>query len=159
MSTAEHEHEEVVAIVAADVSLLRLARALATENLVVRDDADRGVVLIEPAGLLPNLFSEDVRRGVDWYNRLSEAERLHWHKVANSNMPADCWDAFKCGMTLPTTEDGGGTADEAAADAELGMAWYNGLTKAERLHWHRVAASAVPADCWRAFQSGATLPD
>ena len=67
----------------------------------MRDDPDRGIVLIEPAGLLPDLFSEDVRRGVDWYNRLSEAERLHWHQVAGSNMPADCWDAFKCGMTLP----------------------------------------------------------
>jgi hypothetical protein len=44
-------------------------------------------------------------------------------------------------------------------DAELGMAWYNRLSKAERLHWHRVAASAVPADCWRAFQAGAALPD
>ncbi|MGC8519679.1 MAG: hypothetical protein ACP5P4_14335 [Steroidobacteraceae bacterium] len=101
MSTTEHEHEEVVAVVAPDVSLLRLARALATENLVVRDDPDRGVVLIEPAGLLPDIFSADDRKGIDWYSRLSEAERLHWHRVANSNMPADCWDAFKCGMTLP----------------------------------------------------------
>jgi hypothetical protein len=45
------------------------------------------------------------------------------------------------------------------ADAEFGMAWYNGLTKAERLHWHRVAGSAVPADASRMFQSGAGLPD
>ena len=45
------------------------------------------------------------------------------------------------------------------ADAELGMAWYNGLTKAERLHSHRVAGSAVPADAWHMFQSGAGLPD
>ena len=44
-------------------------------------------------------------------------------------------------------------------DAELGMRWYNGLTKAERALWHRIADSAVPADAWRAFQSGATLPD
>ena len=33
------------------------------------------------------------------------------------------------------------------------------LAKAERVLWHRVAASAVPADAWRAFQAGATLPD
>jgi hypothetical protein len=44
-------------------------------------------------------------------------------------------------------------------DAELGMAWYNGLSKAERLHWHRVAGSAVPAAAWRTFQSGAGLLD
>ncbi len=44
-------------------------------------------------------------------------------------------------------------------DAAAGMRWYNGLTKSERLHWHRVAGSAVPADAWRAFQARATLPD
>ncbi len=44
-------------------------------------------------------------------------------------------------------------------DAELGITWYNGLSKAERALWHRVAGSAVPADAWAAFQSGATLPD
>ena len=40
------------------------------------------------------------------------------------------------------------------ADAELGMAWYNRLSRAERALWHRVAGSAVPADAWAAFQSG-----
>ena len=44
-------------------------------------------------------------------------------------------------------------------DAELGIRRYNGLTKPERVNWHTVAGCAVPADAWRAFQSGATLPD
>lgn len=38
-------------------------------------------------------------------------------------------------------------------DAEAGMRWYNGLTPAERRHWHEVAGSAVAADAWRAFQA------
>lgn len=39
------------------------------------------------------------------------------------------------------------------ADAETGMAWYNGLSKAERAHWHDVAGSAVPADAWAAWKA------
>ncbi len=46
-----------------------------------------------------------------------------------------------------------------STDAAAGMHWYNGLTKPERLHWRRVAGSAVQADAWRAFQARATLPD
>ena len=46
-----------------------------------------------------------------------------------------------------------------SADAKIGIAWYNRLSRAERTLWHRVAGSAVPADCWRAFQAGVTLPD
>lgn len=38
------------------------------------------------------------------------------------------------------------------ADAELGIAWYNRLSRAERIRWHRVSGSAVPADAWAAFQ-------
>lgn len=44
------------------------------------------------------------------------------------------------------------------ADARVGIAWYNGLTPTERRQWHEFTGSAVPADCWHAFQSGATLP-
>ena len=44
------------------------------------------------------------------------------------------------------------------ADARVGIAWYNGLTPTERRQWHEVAGSVVPADCWRAFQSGISLP-
>lgn len=40
------------------------------------------------------------------------------------------------------------------AEALVGMAVYNGWAKVERLHWHRVAGSAVPADAWRAWKHG-----
>jgi hypothetical protein len=39
-----------------------------------------------------------------------------------------------------------------ADDTEAGMAWFNGLTRAERAHWLALAGSAVPADAWRAFR-------
>ncbi len=44
-------------------------------------------------------------------------------------------------------------------DAELGIAWWNRIGAVERARWLAVAGSAVPADAWRAFQAGATLPD
>lgn len=97
---------EVRAVIAGNVPLVRLSEALARAGLIGRHDADRGVLVIEPAQSQP--------------------------AAARPLIPAD---------------------------AELGITWYNGLSKAERLHWHRVAASAVPADAWAAFQSGATLPD
>ena len=101
MATPKATLSAVPALIAGSVNLLRFSEALARAGLVGRHDADRRMLVIEPAEV-------------------------------SSVIPKD---------------------------AELGIAWYNGLTKAERLHWHRVAASAVPADAWRAFQSGATLPD
>jgi hypothetical protein len=44
------------------------------------------------------------------------------------------------------------------ADARDGIATYNSWTRAERMHWHQVARSAVPADAWRAFQAAALQP-
>jgi hypothetical protein len=93
---------EVPAVIAGSVPLVRLSEALARAGLTARHDADRRMLIIEPAATTRT--------------------------------------------TIP-------------ADAEMGIAWYNGLSKAERALWHRVAGSAVPADAWRAFQSGATLPD
>ena len=99
-------HTEVPAVIAGNVPLVRLSEALARAGLTARHDVDRRMLIIEPAQSQP--------------------------AAARPLIPAD---------------------------AELGITWYNGLSKAERLHWHRVAASAVPADAWAAFQSGATLPD
>ena len=44
------------------------------------------------------------------------------------------------------------------ADALVGMAWFNGLSRSERAYWLEVAGSAAPADAWRAFQSGIPGP-
>ena len=106
MATPKATLSEVPAIIAGSVPLVRLSEALARAGLTARHDGDRGVLVIEPAQSQP--------------------------AAARPLIPQD---------------------------AELGITWYNGLSKAERLHWHRVAASAVPADAWRAFQAGATLPD
>lgn len=46
-------------------------------------------------------------------------------------------------------------SDEAnSTDARIGMAWWDNLTEAERLHWLRAACSAMPADAWRCFKEG-----
>ena len=95
---------EVPAVIAGSVPLVTLSEALARAGLTARHDADRGLLVIEPAAPQP----------------------------AN-RQPA------KVVTLIPQ-------------DAELGMRWYNGLSKAERLRWHRIAGSAVPADAWRAFQ-------
>lgn len=52
----------------------------------------------------------------------------------------------------------GAQAKRDEADAKAGMAWYNALTPTERRQWHEVAGSAVPADAWASFQSGASPP-
>ena len=44
------------------------------------------------------------------------------------------------------------------ADALVGMAWFNGLSRAERTYWLDVAGSACPAAAWAAFQSGVPGP-
>jgi hypothetical protein len=44
------------------------------------------------------------------------------------------------------------------ADALVGMAWWNGLSRAERTYWLDVAGSACPAAAWAAFQSGIPGP-
>lgn len=32
--------------------------------------------------------------GICWYNRLSEARRAHWHRVADSPRPVDAFEAY-----------------------------------------------------------------
>ncbi len=81
---------------------MAFAGALAQAGIVGRYDADRGVLVIEPAqearkGLIP----QDAELGMRWYNRLSKAERAMWHRVAGSAVPADTWAAFQAGATLP----------------------------------------------------------
>jgi hypothetical protein len=41
--------------------------------------------------------------------------------------------------------------DHNPAEALVGMAVYNGWSRAERAHWHQVAHSAVPADAFNAY--------
>ena len=96
---------EVPAVIAGNVPLVRLSEALARAGLIGRHDADRGVLVIELVQSQPvavrRLIPQDAELGITWYNRLSKAERLHWHRVAASAVPADAWAAFQAGATLP----------------------------------------------------------
>ncbi|MDK6078947.1 hypothetical protein [Massilia varians] len=49
-------------------------------------------------------------------------------------------------------------AAQPGADTQAGIEWWNSLTEERRAHWMLVAASAVPADAWKAFcESESTL--
>lgn len=93
---------DLPAVIAASVPVLKLSEALARAGLVGRHDPDRGVLVIEPASsarVIPfpgaDPSRQDTGAGIAWYNSLSCAERLHWHEVADSAVPADAWRAFQ----------------------------------------------------------------
>ena len=87
------------------------------------------------------------RASQDWRNGTAEVPgALHW-PVAIHHARKRLQDA------LEAMEP-----DHNPAEALIGMAVYNGWTRAERAHWHDVARSAVPADAWRAFRSGGVAP-
>ena len=98
---AIHNHTEVPAVIAGSVPLVKLSEALARAGLTARHDGDRGMLVIEPAPAAGAKIPADAELGMAWYNRLSKAERLHWHRVASSAVPADAWRAFQAGATLP----------------------------------------------------------
>lgn len=49
-------------------------------------------------------------------------------------------------------------ADSPTADELAGMAWWNGLSEADRLLWCRLALTAVPAEAWQ-YWKRAMAPD
>ena len=98
---AIHNHTEVPAAIAGSVPLVRLSEALARAGLTARHDADRRMLIIEPAQSARARTPQDAELGMAWYNRLSKAERVLWHRVAASAVPADAWRAFQAGATLP----------------------------------------------------------
>lgn len=61
-------------------------------------------------------------------------------------------------IPFPSRKDRLSDADEALVthlqDAHAGMAWWNSLHPADRLHWLNVAGSAAPGDAWEAFKAG-----
>ena len=92
---------EVPALIAGNVALVRLTEALARSGLTARHDADRGLLVIEPAHAAGVKIPADTELGMRWYNRLSRAERIRWHRAAGSAVPADCWRAFQSGRVTP----------------------------------------------------------
>ena len=92
---------EVPAAIDGNVPLVRLTEALARSGLTARHDADRGVLVIEPAHAAGVKIPADAELGMAWYNRLSRAQRIRWHRVSGSAVPADCWRAFQAGRGAP----------------------------------------------------------
>jgi len=85
---------EVPAVIAGSVNLLRFSEAIARAGLVGRHDADRGVLVIEPA---QSVRRSDAEVGMVWWNRLTPARRMQWLEVAGSARPVDAWRAFQSG--------------------------------------------------------------
>ena len=98
-ATAAAQAHEIPAAIAGSVSLLKFSEALAQAGLVGRHDVKRGILVIEPApeARRPMAQEEDAELGMAWYNGLSRAERLFWHRIAGSAAPADAWAAWKAG--------------------------------------------------------------
>ncbi len=92
---------EVPAAIAGNVPLVRLSEPLARAGLTARHDADRRMLVIEPAQSAQSAIPQDAELGMRWYNGLSKAERLRWHRVAGSAVPADAWAAFQSGRVAP----------------------------------------------------------
>ena len=106
MATENHSapaaaHTEVPAVITGSANLLKFSEALARADLTARHDADRGILVIEPAQSREVRNPQDAGLGIAWYNRLSRAERALWHRVAGSAVPADAWRAFQTEATLP----------------------------------------------------------
>ena len=40
-------------------------------------------------------LTDDAEAGTVWYNALTREEREHWHRIADSAVPADAWEAYK----------------------------------------------------------------
>lgn len=40
-------------------------------------------------------LTQEAEAGMAWYNALTEAERGHWHRVADSAVPEDAWKAYQ----------------------------------------------------------------
>ncbi len=80
------------ALIAGSVNLLAFSGALAQAGIVGRFDADRGILVIEPANAREH-DAADARIGIAWWNGLTPTRRRYWLDVAGSARPADAWRA------------------------------------------------------------------
>lgn len=78
------------ALIAGSVNLLAFSGALAQAGIVGRFDADRGILVIEPANAREH-DAADARIGIAWWNGLTPTRRRYWLDVAGSARPADAW--------------------------------------------------------------------
>lgn len=56
-------------------------------------------------------------------------------------------------MTHTSSQDESCTDLAPTPWEEAGMAWWNGLTEADRRYWCFAATTAVPAEAWQYFKS------
>ena len=126
MATEKHSapteaQSDVPAVIAGSVNLMAFAGALAQAGIVGRYDADRGVLVIEPAQGARQPVNP-AWSGMAIYNGWTEAERALWHRVAASAVPADAVAAFEAAAEEPAPPrcmECGGTGFEEDAACEL----------------------------------------
>jgi hypothetical protein len=108
--------------------------ALITELLGEALPAVAGLLRSVPEGASPDEAKRFRGASVDIIReRVAEAQRL-----------ADEYEAAVMGRATG--------ANTNPDDSRAGIAWWNGLTEAERAAWCRKAGSAVPADAWACFK-------
>jgi hypothetical protein len=59
---------------------------------LARRELQQALGALEPQ---PDERTQDVRAGMAWWNGLTPTRRLHWLTCAQSDVPADAWEAFK----------------------------------------------------------------
>lgn len=121
------------------------------------------------------------RASADWRNGgACETGPLHWpvsvnlaRRLLRQALEALESPEWKRPSAEPRCQHCGGTGFEGDDPCEFccatgrdghienalrGSIWWNSISRAERRHWLEVADSAVPADAWRAFQTGGPQP-
>ncbi|SAL85551.1 hypothetical protein AWB67_06974 [Caballeronia terrestris] len=99
---------------------------------------------------------DDIRRGMEWWESLSEAERSEWFAKVGTTRPADAWDAFK------RSRRGGDSMKPAVQPTEelrRGMDWWKSLSEDERTEWFAKLDTHRPKDAWSAFRRSLTKGD
>ena len=92
------------------------------------------------------------RASAEWRNGDADlVGELHWPVSVNLARRAlrEALEALEPVCWQPPSVD---------EDARAGIAWFNGLSPAERRYWLEEANSAVPADAWSCYKAGVSVP-
>ena len=66
-------------------------------GLIGRHDADRHVLVIEPAQAAKAVIPADAKVGVAWYKGLTKPERALWRRIAELGDPGRCVGRIQLG--------------------------------------------------------------
>lgn len=130
-----------------------------------------------PAGQSPrptvDVATAAVQRALDLLGRASEDWRngapresgsLHWPVAVNLarrelRQALEALESPECHCVCGREHCPGACLEslgfEELQNARAGIAWWNGLNRAERRYWLEGADSAVPADAWEAYNLAA----